>query len=132
MLPKPAYGMKAAVEGVFGEEDVQVMLRQFNSASIAQGLAPGLTGGRYRIDEYKKDKDHRSALLFATDWDSEDSATAFFNAYQAVLEKKWKHLDKDKGDQDAGHYSGKSEDGYYRVERKGRTVLSREGFAGKI
>jgi len=130
MMPKPANGMKAAVEGVFGEEDVQVMLRQFNSASIAQGLAPGLTGGRYRIDEYKKDKDHRTALLFATNWDSEDSATAFFNAYQAVLEKKWKHLDK--GDLDATHYSGKSEDGYYLVERTGRTVLSREGFSARL
>jgi hypothetical protein len=132
MLPKPAAGMKAAVEGVFGEEDVQVMLRQYNSTSIAQGLAPGLTGGRYRIDEYRKDKDHRTALLFATDWDSEDSAVAFFNAYQAVLEKKWKHMDKDRGERNATHYSGKSEDGYYLVERKGTTVLSREGFAGKI
>ena len=83
-----------------------------------------------RVDEYKKDKDHRTVLLFATDWDSEDSAAAFFNAYQAVLEKKWKHLDK--ADQDTTHYSGKSEDGYYRVELKGRTVLSREGFAAKF
>jgi hypothetical protein len=130
MLPKPAEGMKAAVEGVFGEEDVQVMLRQYDSTSIAQGLSPGLTGGRYRIDEYRKDKDHRTVLLFATDWDSEDSAAAFFNAYQAVLEKKWTHLEK--GDQDATRYAGKSEDGYYLVERKGRTVLSREGFAGKL
>jgi hypothetical protein len=130
MLPKPADGMKAAVEGVFGEEDVQVMLRQYGTTSIAQGLSPDLTGGRYRIDEYKKDKDRRTVLLFATDWDSEDSAVAFFNAYQAVLEKKWKHPEK--GDRDATHYAGKSEDGYYLVERKGRTVLSREGFAAKF
>lgn len=133
-LPKPAAGMKAAVEGVFGEEDMQVLLRQYDSASIAQGLAPGMTGGCYRIDRLKKagkDKNDRAtALIFATAWDSEDSAVAFLNAYQTVLEKKWKSVDK--GDQDATHISGKSEDGYYRVERKGKTVLSLEGFSGKL
>jgi hypothetical protein len=129
-LPKPAAGMKASIQGVFGEEDMQVLLRQYTSPSIAQGLAPGLTGGSYRIDEYRKDKDHRTGLLFATGWDTEDSAIAFLNAYQTVLEKKWKHTEK--GNRDAMGFSGKSEDGYYRVERKGRTVLSREGFSGEI
>jgi hypothetical protein len=38
----------------------------------------------------------------------------------------------DKGEQDATHISGKSEDGYYRVDRKGKTVLAREGFSGKL
>lgn len=127
-LPKPAAGMKVVVEGVFGEEDVQVLLRQYASVSIAQGLAPGLTGGDYRIDQNKKD--HRTSLVFATGWDTEDSAAAFLNAYQAVLEKKWKQLEK--GDGDATRISGKSEDGYYRVERTGKTVLAREGFAGKL
>jgi len=130
-LPKPADGMKPAVEGVFGEEDVRVMLRQYTASAVSQGLSPDLTGGCYRIDEYKKNaKDHRTVLLFATDWDSDDSAAAFFNAYQSVLDKKWKSLDK--ADHDATHYSGKSEDGYFRVELKGRTVLSREGFEAKL
>jgi hypothetical protein len=128
-LPKPAPGMKAVVEGVFGEEDMQVLLRQYVSLPIAEGLSPGITGGQYRIDEYKKDHT-RTALLFATAWDSEDSAIAFVNAYETVLEKKWKNVDE--GDRDATHISGKSEDGYYRVERKGKTVLSREGFSGKL
>ena len=133
-LPKPASDMKAAVEGVFGEEDVQVMLRQYSSTSIARGLAPGMTGGRYRIDADRKgpknEKERHTSLVFATEWADEDSATAFLNAYQNVLEKKWKSVDQ--GDHDAMHISGKSEDGYYRVERKGKMVLSREGFAGKL
>jgi len=135
-LPKPTPDMKAEVEGVFGEEDVQVMLRQYTTPSIARGLAPGFTGGIYRIDEDRKagkdKKEHHTALIFATSWADEDSATAFLNAYQSVLEKKWKRIDKDKGDEDATHISGKSEDGYYRVERKGKTILSREGFSGKL
>jgi hypothetical protein len=133
-LPKPAVGMKAAVQGVFGEEDVRVMLRQYTSIPIAQGLAPGLTGGGYRIDEDKKagegKKEHHTSLIFATEWDSEDSAIAFLNAYQTVIEKKWKRVDK--GEHDATHISGKSEDGYYRVDRVGKMVVSREGFSGKL
>jgi hypothetical protein len=131
-LPKPAANMKPAVEGVFGEEDMQVLLRQYDSLAVAQGLAPGLTGGRYRIDEDKggKGKQRRTSLIFATEWADEDSAVAFLNAYQTVLEKKWKHVDK--GEQDAMHVSGKSEDGYYRVERRGKTVVSFEGFSDKL
>ncbi len=132
-LPKPAAGMKAAVEGIFGEEDMHVLLRQYASSAIAEGLAPGMKGGHYRIDEErsaaKGEKEPRAALLFATEWTDEDSAVAFLNAYQDVVEKKWKHVEK--GDQNATHISGRSEDGYYRVERNGRIVLAREGFAGK-
>jgi len=130
-LPKPRAEMKAAVQGVFGEEDMQVLLRQYASVAVSQGLAPGLTGGRYRIDEDRKNKkEHHTSLIFATEWADEDSATAFLNAYEGVLEKKWHHVDK--GESDATHFSGKSEDGYYRVERVGKRVLSLEGFTGKL
>jgi len=127
-LPKPVKGMKAAVEGVFGEEDMQVLLRQFTSVSTSLGLSPELTGGHYRVDEDKKD--HRTALVFSTTWSTDDAATAFLNAYQTVLGKKWKGMEP--GEQDASFISGKSEDGYYRVERTGKSVLSREGFAGRL
>jgi hypothetical protein len=134
VLPKPIADMKAEIQGVFGEEDVQVLLRQYTTVAIARGLAPGMTGGQYRIDQDRKKvkdaKDQHTSLVFATEWDSEDSAVAFLNAYEHVIEKKWKSVDK--GDQDATHVSGKSEDGYYRVERRGRTVLSREGFSDKL
>ncbi len=133
-LPKPTPDMKAAIQGVFGEEDVEVMLRQYTSIPLAQGLAPGMVGGRYRIDRNRKtvkgEKEQHTSLVFATEWDSEDSAVAFLNAYQSVIEKKWKRVDS--GDHDALHISGKSEDGYYRVERRGKMVLSREGFSGKL
>ncbi len=127
-LPKPVSGMKPVVEGVFGEEDVKVLLRQYTSISLASGLAPGLSGGRYRVDEEKKSS--RTSLVFATEWESEDAAIAFLNAYQSILEKKWQKMAA--GEKDVTHLSGESEDGYFRVERKGKLVLSREGFAGRI
>ncbi len=132
-LPKPSANMKPAVEGVFGEEDVEVLLRQYTTAAIASGLAPEMKGGHYRVDAERrvpKNKDRRTSLIFATEWADESSATAFLNAYSTVLEKKWKQVDK--GDQDATHISGHSEDGYYRVDRKGNLVLSREGFPDKL
>lgn len=139
-LPKPAADMKAAVEGVFGEEDVEVLLRQYTTTAIARGLSPGMTGGHYRVDaerngsknskDPKNSKERRTSLILATEWMDEDSAAAFLNAYGTVIEKKWKRVDK--GDQDATHISGRSEDGYYRVDRKGKLVLSREGFPDKL
>ncbi|HVW10176.1 MAG TPA: hypothetical protein VHC90_16430 [Bryobacteraceae bacterium] len=133
-LPKPAADMKPAVEGVFGEEDVEVLLRQYTTAAIARGLAPEMAGGHYRVDAARKlppkGKDRRTSLVFATEWRDESSAEAFLNAYSTVIEKKWKSVDK--GDQDATHISGHSEDGYYRVDRKGKLVLSREGFPDKL
>lgn len=133
-LPKPSADMKPAVEGVFGEEDVEVLLRQYTTAAIASGLAPEMTGGHYRVDAERKapkdSKDRRTSLVFATEWADESSATAFLNAYSTVIEKKWKRVDQ--GDQDATHISGHSEDGYYRVDRKGKMVLAREGFPDKL
>ena len=130
-LPKPASDMKPAVEGVFGEEDVEVLLRQYTTAAIGRGLAPEMTGGHYRVDASRKaPKDGRTSLVFATEWSDESSAAAFLNAYATVIEKKWKNVDK--GDQDATHISGHSEDGFYRVDRKGKLVLSREGFPDKL
>jgi hypothetical protein len=129
-LPKPAANMKAAVQGFFGEEDMQVLLRQYVSIAVSQGLSPDLAGGRYRIDEEKSGKAPRAELVFVTEWTDEDSATAFLNAYESVLEKKWKQFNP--GDRDATHVSGKSEDGYFRVERTGKRVISREGFAQKL
>ena len=130
-LPKPASDMKPAVEGIFGEEDVEVLLRQYTTAAIGRGLAPEMTGGHYRVDTSRTgSKDRRTSLVFATEWADESSAAAFLNAYATVIEKKWKSVDK--GDQDATHISGHSEDGFYRVDRKGKLVLSREGFPDKL
>ncbi len=127
-LPAPAIGMKAAIRGVFGEEDMDVMLRQYASVATARTLAPGLRGGSYRIDEDKKD--HHTTLVFASEWVDEDAAIRFLDAYSHVINGKWKHVDA--GDRDSDHIAGKSEDGYFQVVRTGKTVVSREGFAGKI
>ena len=93
-----------------------------------------MTGGHYRVDAARKaskdSNERRTSLVFATEWADESSAAAFLNAYATVIEKKWKSVEK--GDQDATHISGHSEDGFYRVDRKGKLVLSREGFPDKL
>ena len=65
-------------------------------------------------------------LLYLSDWSDEDSATRYFDAYQKVLRAKWKQIEV--AVQDAGRFSGKSEDGYFAVVRDGVRILSQEGF----
>jgi hypothetical protein len=127
-LPSPVHGSRAAVSGVFGEEDMRVMLRQYTSAADARALPRGFAGGAYRIDERKKD--HHAMLVFVTEWTDENTAAEFLNAYQMVLKGKWKVMNT--LDSDGTHLAGKGDDGHFRLERKGKTVLSREGFAEKL
>lgn len=130
-LPAPVRGMKAAVRGVFGEEDMRVLLRQYTSVSVARQLAPGLRGGCYRIDQAPNDKnDEHATLVFATEWADEDSAVEFLGAYRKVLTGKWKRVKT--FTEDAAHFIGESEVGYFSVIRSGKTVVSREGFADKL
>jgi hypothetical protein len=124
-LPKPLHHARPFVTGTVGELDHRILLTQFVDEKTAETLAPKLKGSAYRIDESKPDR--RMMLVYASEWDNEDSATQYFEAYQKVLRRKWKHIEVKT--QDASRFSGKSEDGYFSVARRGTQVLSQEGFA---
>ena len=66
-------------------------------------------------------------LVYASDWKDEDSAVRFFDAYRRILRSKWKHVQPIRKEQD--RFSGKCEDGYFELTRKGTQILSEEGFA---
>ena len=90
-----------------------------------------MTGGRYRVDRYKKapkGEKPRTSLVFVTEWTDEDSAVAFLNAYQSVLEKKWKHVDK--GDQDATHSRANRKTGITGWSAKGRLCFRAKASQG--
>jgi hypothetical protein len=124
VLPKPIKHAKPFVEGAMGELETRILLEQYASAALADELGPKLKGADYRIDETKAS--HRMSLVYASDWDDEDSATQYFAAYQKALRGKWKNVDVSADS--AERFSGKSEDGYFAVTRSGKTVLSKEGF----
>ena len=124
-LPKPIRHSKAFVGGSVGELDEQVMLQQYIDEETARSLAPKLKGGSYRIDESKPKGS--TMLIYASEWQDEDAAREYFDAYRKVLHAKWKRMEITS--QDADHIAGKSEDGYFAVTRQGVHILSEEGFA---
>jgi hypothetical protein len=124
-LPKPLPHAKPFVTGTMGELDHRILLTQFIDSDAAEMLGPKLKGSAYRIDETRPD--HRMMLLYASDWDSADSAAQYFDAYQKVLRAKWKKIEVLV--QNDRRFSGKSEDGYFSVALNGTEVLSEEGFA---
>ena len=125
VLPKPIHHSKAFVGGSVGELDEQVMLQQYIDADTAQSLSPKLRGATYRIDESKPKGS--TMLIYASEWQDEASARQYFDAYQKILHGKWKQMEITS--QDADRISGKSEDGYFALTRKGARILSEEGFA---
>jgi len=127
-LPKPVAHAKTLVEGNMGELDHSILLTQFIGADEAEELGPKVKGSAYRIDEVKKG--HATMLVYASDWDDEEAAAKFFADYRKVLETKWKKIDVAK--READRFSGRSEDGYFALTRKGAQVVSEEGFAGPL
>lgn len=124
-LPKAGKGVKEFMTGSLGALETRILIEQYLSASAAEDLAPRLKAGQFRIDEDRKT--HRRTLVYASEWQDEESATRFFDAYQDVLRGKWKTIEP--GDTSAIVFAGKSEDGYFAVKRNGKVVLSREGYA---
>ena len=65
-------------------------------------------------------------LLYAVEWDSEESARRYFAAYQEILRKKWKKITFQPESPDA--VTGTGDDGRFELKRKGAVVTSVEGL----
>ncbi len=124
-LPKPTRGMKILAQGTMGELDQQVFLRQYGNKDLAELLAPQLKGASYRVEEEKAGG--RVTLLYISDWKDDGAATSYFEAWQRADRAKWKQVEVTT--QEADLFQGKSEDGYFRVMRKGPRITAEEGFA---
>ena len=122
-LAKPA-DWKELATGTSGEFDHMILLRLFSKDE--EPLAESWRGGVYKLSESKKDKS-RVALAYASVWDSEETATKFFHAYEDVLKKKFASCEfKEKT---AARMTGKSEEGWFVTKLEGRRVSSLEGVA---
>jgi hypothetical protein len=65
-------------------------------------------------------------LLYATEWDSEESAAQYFAAYREAMHKKWKTMTVASDVPDA--LTGSGDDGRFELRRKGAVVTSVEGL----
>ena len=120
-LPK---GYKNLVGGTLGELEHSVMLEQYSGKERAAELAPHWRGSTFALFENKKEA--RVVLLYSAEWDSDDTARQYFEAYRKQLGKKWKKLTVASEAPDA--VDGTGDDGRFELRRKGAIVTSMEGL----
>jgi hypothetical protein len=125
-LPEPEMvkGYKSLVGGTLGELEHSIMLEQFSGQEAAEKLAPHWRGSTFNLLENKKAG--RVVLLYAVEWDSEDTARQYLEAYRKQLEKKWKKFAIASEAPDA--IDGAGDDGRFQLRRKGAIVTSVEGL----
>ena len=121
-------GYKSLVGGALGELDHAVLLEQFAGAQQAGEIAPHWRGCNFELRENKKAG--RVVLLYAAEWDSEESAGRYFAAYREVLEKKWEKMSV--ASETADSVTGSGDDGRFELRRKGAIVTSMEGLDAAI
>jgi hypothetical protein len=122
------HGYKSLVGGELGEFDHAVLLEQFAGKQQAAEIAPHWRGCNFELRENKKAG--RVVLLYAAEWDSEESARRYFAAYREALEKKWKKMSV--ASETADSVTGSGDDGRFELRRKGALVTSVEGLAAAI
>ena len=120
-LPK---GYKNLVGGTLGELEHSVMLEQYSGKERAAEIAPHWRGSTFALFENKKQA--RIVLLYSVEWDTEDAARQYFDAYRVQLGKKWKKLTVATESSDA--VDGTGDDGRFELRRKGAVVTSAEGL----
>jgi hypothetical protein len=118
-------GYKDLSEGMLGELDHAILIRQYGTSQEAAAIAPHWKGGRYSLVENKSEA--RVILRYVSEWDSAEIAGDFFRFYGQVLRKKWKKMDVT-AERD-GSLSGTGDDGYFVVRHSGALVSSVEGLA---
>jgi hypothetical protein len=115
---------KLLTEGSMGEFDQQILIEQFLNKAEADRLAPHLRGGYYKIFEVGKSRD--PLLDYASQWDTEQQAAAYFAAYRQILRKKWKTCNA--AVSSAEVFAGTGDNGYFVTRLLGDKMTSVEGI----
>jgi hypothetical protein len=126
--PKLPRGYKSLVGGTLGELEHSILLAQYLDAAAADEIAPHWRGCNFELVENKKAG--RVALLYAVEWDSEDTARRYFEAYRQVMKKKWKQMTV--ASESVDQVSGSGDDGRFELRRTGATVTSVEGLESAV
>jgi hypothetical protein len=123
--PKLPHGYKGLVGGTLGELEHRILLTQYLDTASANEIAPHWRGCNFELVENKKAA--RVVLLYAVEWDSDDVARRYFEAYRQILKKKWTQMTVTSESVDELNGSGDS--GQFQLRRNGATVTSVEGLA---
>lgn len=129
-LPKLAENLKTKeiTEGSMGEFDHSILLRQYLGDAKAAGISKHLRGGQFKIIEIDKTK--HPTLVYASQWDSPETAAEYFAAYKKVLHSKWRHLNEQTDSKDT--FKGTGDNGYFETHLEKDRVTSVEGMSAPM
>ena len=129
-LPEPHLprGYKALVGGTMGELDHAVLLEQYPGKRRAAELAPHWRGSAFELRENKKAG--RVVLLYAAEWDSEESARPVLRWLPRGAGKEVEA--DDGGGRNRRPVTGTGDDGRFELRRNGAIVTSVEGLPPEI
>jgi hypothetical protein len=123
-IGKDGRQFRPIIEGVVGEFDVAMLLRQYVGDPAGAAAAAHWHGGAFRLYEHKPEK---SPLLFyVSEWDTPVAARAFFGLYQRVLKGKWKNMEV--ASETETEVRGTGDSGRFRLRVSGASVQSIEGL----
>ncbi len=122
--PKLPRQYKGLIGGTLGELEHQILLEQYLGKETAGEITPHWRGSTFELREDKKAG--RAVLLYAVEWDSEESARSYFGAYRQVLAKKWKQMTVSSEGGDS--VKGTGDPGAFQLDRRGTIVTSVEGL----
>jgi hypothetical protein len=129
-LPDPhlPHGYKGLVGGSMGELEHGILLEQVVGKEKAAELASHWRGSNFELRENKGAG--RVVLLYVVEWDSDDSARQYFDAYRQAMRKKWTKMSVASDTAEA--VTGTGDDGRFELRRKGALVTSVEGLPPAI
>src|SRR5260370_16751981 len=83
-------GFRKLSEGMLGEFDHAILVRQYGTTREAGAIAPHWKGGRYSLIENKLQG--RVILRYVSEGHSAQIAQAFFRIYVQALHRKWNKM----------------------------------------
>ena len=120
---KKVAGARKVSEGMVGELDLAILLRQYGDRSTASAIAAHWRGGSYALWERRRTR--QTVLAWAVEADSADAASEIFVELKKVLRSRGP---EPKITQDsANHFEGTGGDGPFRMELSGPIVRIVEG-----
>src|SRR6266851_3359053 len=123
-IGKDGREFRSIIEGVVGEFDIAMLLRQYVGDPEGAAAAAHWHGGAFRLYEHRKEK--YPVLMYVSDWDTPEAARAYFGLHQRVLKGKWKNMEV--ASQTDSEVRGTGDSGRFMLRIFGASVQSIEGL----
>jgi len=121
------HGFRKLADGTLGEFDYRALLEQY-AGEEGPSVAAHLNGSSYALFEHKHDK--YPVIVFASTWNSADSAQKYVELYRKAMRGKWKTFEIE-ADSPA-ELAGRGDSGHFRIRVEGTRVDQIEGWQSSV